>query len=114
MARKSITKDMNGNIINLIDETDGGYIVRNRQVVNHDKWNKLVQIEQDRREAAKAALEAIAVSAELAELRNKTGVTPEQVEQAKKGQHVEVKTDIEKRVDGLEDKLDQILKALQK
>jgi hypothetical protein len=41
MARKSVVKDMNGNIINLIDETDGGWIIRNRQVVNPEKFEKM-------------------------------------------------------------------------
>ncbi len=57
MARKSITRDLSGNIINLIDETDGGWIIRNRRVVNEDKYNNLLKKEEDRKIAAKAVLD---------------------------------------------------------
>lgn len=59
MARKSVTKDLAGNIINLIDETDGGWIIRNRQVVNPEKFQALVQKEKDRQEAAQAVTHQI-------------------------------------------------------
>lgn len=59
MARKSVVKDMNGNIINLIDETDGGWIIRNRQVVNPEKFLALVQKEKDKKEAALAVTQAV-------------------------------------------------------
>ena len=54
LFRKSIMRDMSGNIINLLDEADGGYIIRNRQVVNQEKYDALIKKEQDRIEAAKA------------------------------------------------------------
>lgn len=54
MFRKSSTKDINGNLINMIDETDGGWIVRNRQIVNPEKWNEYQKREKDKQEAAKA------------------------------------------------------------
>lgn len=114
MARKSITKDTSGNIINMIDETNGGYIVRNRQIVNQAKWDELVKAEQDKRDAAKAALEAVAVNPELAALRNQVGVTPEQVAQAQAAQGVDRVGQLEGRMNSLDDKLDKILNALQK
>ena len=61
-------KDMSGNIINLLDETDGGYIIRNRQVVNQEKYDAIVKKEQDRQEAAKAV--TMQVSSPHAEERN--------------------------------------------
>lgn len=110
MVRKSITKDTSGNIINMIDEKDGGWIVKNRQIVNQDKWNELVQKEADKREAAKAATEAIGVSPELSALRNKTGVTIEDLNSAKSTDEDRIDR-LEKKVD---EKFDAILKLLQK
>lgn len=54
MSRKSIVKDLSGNIITLLDESDGGYIIRNRQIVNQAKWDEMVRKEKDKQEAAKA------------------------------------------------------------
>lgn len=54
MFRKSIVKDLSGNIITLMDEADGGYIIRNRQIVNPAKWEELQKKERDKQEAAKA------------------------------------------------------------
>jgi hypothetical protein len=115
MARKSVTKDMNGNIINLIDETDGGYIVRARQIVNPEKWNKLVEAEQARRDSAKAMTEAVAAPPEIVALRNQTGVTVETLAKVQSGEKVPDKVDqLEQRMNEQNDKLNAILKALQK
>lgn len=97
MMKKSIVKDMNGNIINMMDELNGGWIVRNRQIVNQARWDELQKVEQDRREAAKAA--SLAVSNPLAPDRT---ATPSKVDA------------LEQRVNGLDEKLDQILNALKK
>jgi len=59
MARKSKVVDMAGNIIDLLDETSGGYIIRRRQIVNPEKWQEHLQKEQDKRKAAQAMTEAI-------------------------------------------------------
>lgn len=49
---------MQGNIISLRDEAGGGWIVRNREVVNEEKWNEYVNKEKDKLEAAKAVTQA--------------------------------------------------------
>lgn len=104
MAKKSTMKDLNGNIINLVDETDGGWIIRGRQVVNQEKWDALVKKEQDRIEASKAAANAIA--SPNAEIRNQS---PEVARQ-----ELSKVNDLEKRIDAQDKKLDAILEALKK
>jgi len=59
MARKSKVMDLGGNIIDLLDETNGGYIIRGRQIVNHEKWEEILQKERDRVSAARAMTEAV-------------------------------------------------------
>lgn len=99
MARKSIVKDMNGNIINMLDETDGGWIIRNRQVVNPEKLAKLQAIERDKREAAVASTKAVSAPSSVVEARS---VAPGKVEA------------LEKKVEGMENNIAEILKLLKK
>ena len=88
---------MNGNIINMIDELNGGWIIRNRQIVNQARWDELQKIEQDKREAAKAITHAV----NNPNAPDRT-VVPSKVDA------------LEQRVNGLDAKLDQILNALKK
>jgi hypothetical protein len=55
LHKNKVVKDLNGNIIDWYDEAGVGWIVRGRQVVNQEAWNRHVEKEKDRREAAKAA-----------------------------------------------------------
>ena len=97
MARKSTVRDLSGNLITLIDENDGGYIVRNRQVVNPEKWNVLVQKEKDKQEAAKAqGMQKVDANA------------PDRTVASSK---VDA---LEKKVAGMENNIAEILKLLQK
>lgn len=94
----------------MLDEGNGGYIIRNRQVVNQERWKEIVQAEQDKMDAAKAVTHQ--VENPNAHLRNQQPVI-------KDGQAVIKQTEdktsaLEKRVDGMESKLDKILKALEK
>lgn len=95
MARKKLVKDLSGNIIDWFDETKGGWIIQKRQIVNQSAWEDHLRIQQDRVEAAKA--ESMQVSRPDAPDRS---VAPSKVEA------------LEKKVEGMESKLDQILKAL--
>lgn len=97
MARKSTVRDLSGNIINMIDETDGGWIIRNRQVVNQEKFQEYLQREKDKQEAAKAV--AHQVTSPNAEERT---TAPSRIET------------LEKRIDSQDAKLDAILNALKK
>lgn len=97
MARKSTVRDLSGSIINMLDEADGGWIIRNRQVVNQDKFNAYIQKEKDKVEAAQAVSHQVA--------------SPNVEERAIAPSKVDA---LEKKVEGMETKLDAILKALSK
>lgn len=97
MARKSTVRDLSGNIINMLDEADGGWIIRNRQVVNQEKMDAYIKKEQDKALAAQAVVHQ--VTSPNAEERV---VAPSKVDA------------LEKKVEGMETKLDAILKALSK
>ena len=97
MARKNTVKDISGNIISMLDETNGGFIVRNRQVVNAEKWEEYKQKEQDRLIASQAQIHQISNP----DAPDRT-VTPNKVQE------------LEKKVEGMEAKLDAILNALKK
>ena len=43
LRKKSILRDTNGQIINWLDEANGGWIIRNRQVVNQARYDQEVQ-----------------------------------------------------------------------
>jgi uncharacterized FlaG/YvyC family protein len=100
MARKSVVKDLNGNIITMLDETDGGYIVRNRSVVNQEKWAEYLKKEEDKKLAAQAILHQ-----KVDEQAPDRTVPP--------AQNAKVEA-LEKKVEDIDSKLDAILKALNK
>lgn len=102
LRRKSVLKDTSGNIINLLDETDGGWIVRGRQVVNQAKYDELVKKEHDKNVASKAVVEQVVAPKSAVDSR--AGITP----------LPPTVTPLEKRVNDMENKLDQILNALKK
>jgi len=104
MSRRKLVKDLQGNIIDLLDESDGGWIVRNRNIVNEEKWAELQKKEQDKIEASKAI--AMAKTNENAPDRTVDLKTAEE--------NIKKQSDTDKRIDGLESKLDKILKALDK
>lgn len=97
MARKSTVRDTSGNIINMMDEADGGWIIRNRQVVNQEKYQKMLDIEEDKKIAARAMAEQIT----RPDAPDRT-VVPGKMEA------------LEKRIDSQDAKLDAILAALSK
>lgn len=100
MARKSVVKDLNGNIITMLDETDGGYIVRNRSIVNQEKWQEYLKKEEDKKIAAQAILHQ----------KVDDNVPDRTVSPAQNAKVAE----LEKKVDDMGSKLDAILKALNK
>lgn len=96
LHKNRIVRDLRGNIVDWIDEADGGWIVQKGQVVNPDKWNEHLQKEKDRQEAAKAV--TLQATNDVPERAS----TPSKVEE------------LEKRMDGIDDKLDSILNALKR
>lgn len=97
LMKKSTVRDTSGNIINMLDEVNGGYIVKNRQIVNPTRWAELQQIEKDKREAAKAITKAV--------------TTPNAPDRTANPSKVDA---LEKRVNEMDSKLDKIIMALQK
>jgi hypothetical protein len=97
LHKKTIVKDMRGNIVSLRDEANGGWIVRNRQVVNQDLWNAYLKKQQDIADAAKA-MTAPKIRQDY----------PESKEGAPQPNQLEA------RVDKMEETLAAILKAVQK
>jgi len=111
MAKRRIVKDLQGNIVDLYQEGDGGWIVRGREVVNQDKWNELQQKEQDKIKAAQAS--AMAKVDENAP--DRTVGLIEAIENVKKASVQEEKVaKLEEKVGDIDNKLDAILKALSK
>lgn len=103
LYRRSIMRDFNGNIISMLDEADGGWIVKNRNVVNNEKWQRYLQIEQDKRDAASAVL------LPLKEREADEAIIPPEI--ARPDTKI---SDLEKRVDTMDSKLDAILQAIKK
>lgn len=97
MAKKSIVRDLQGNIINLLDEDGGGWIIRNRQVVNQERYDEMLRKEADKKLAAQAIL-----NQKVDEQAPDRTVPPSKVDA------------LEKKVEGMETKLDAILQALSK
>lgn len=97
MARKTIVRDLSGNIITLIDENDGGYIIRNRIVVNPEKWEAVVKKEKDKQEAAKAQFDQ-----KIDPNAPDRTVAPSKVDA------------LEKKVAGIENNITEILSLLKK
>lgn len=97
LARKRVVKDLAGNIIDMVDEVNGGYIVKGRQIVNPERWAELQAIEEDRKLAAKAVS-----MQKIDENPPDRTVVPGKVEE------------LEKKVTAMDDKLNAILEALKK
>jgi hypothetical protein len=103
-AKKKVVHDMSGNIIDLYDETQGGWIIQKRQVVNQERWGEILKKQKDDIEAAKA--QSLAVNNPNAPDRN---INP-QVSTANK----ERLDELEKKVGDMDSKLDVIIKSLNK
>lgn len=111
MARKSIVKDLRGNIIDLIDEERGGYIIRRGQIVNHERYNEMVQKEIDRKKSIEAQLNPVSNP----NTPDRTVTAKEAIKQQSKVEELEERLNKQDdKLDKQNDKLDKILKALQK
>jgi hypothetical protein len=90
---------MNGEIIDMVDQADGGVIISKGRVVNQEKINEMAAKERDRQSAQQAlTAQVVNPQAPIAE-RN---AAPGKLEA------------LEKRIDSQDAKLDAILAALKK
>lgn len=97
MAHKRIVRNTAGDIIDWLDETKGGWIIRKGVVVNQAVIDEMAKVEEDRKIAAKALAQQ--VTHENAPDRT---VAPSKMDE------------LEKRIDSQDAKLDAILAALSK
>lgn len=97
LSRKRTIRNLSGEIIELLDEANGGYIIRKGQIVNPERWAEICKIEEDKRVAARAIAEQV-VSPNAEERK----ASPSKVDK------------LEKKVADLDSKLDKILSALNK
>lgn len=106
LYKKRVVKNLSGQIIDLVDETDGGWIIRGGRIINQEKYAELQKREEDKREAAKAMTQAIAAAPEVEAMRQGTAVqATASLERMEK---------LEKRIEEQDNKLDAILAALKK
>lgn len=104
MFRKRVVKNTNGQIIDLMDETNGGWIIKKGQIVNQEAYDELLRIEEDKKKAAQAILHQKVD--ENAPDRTVTGT-----EAIKNQSRMD---DLENKLKEQDGKLDAILKALSK
>ena len=97
MSHKKIVRNTAGDIIDWLDEANGGWIIRKGQIVNQAFIDEMHKKEEDRKTAAKAMAE---------QTTNPTApdrtVAPSKIDE------------LEKRQNSMDSKLDAILAALSK
>lgn len=99
LYKKRTVRSLSGNIIDMVDESNGGVIISRGHVVNQERVDELAQLEKDRQTAAQAALQPASVPQELSEQRV---AAPTKLQE------------MEKRIEAQDAKLDAILAALSK
>lgn len=101
LNKDRLVKDMGGNIIDWYREAHGGWIIRGREIVNKEAWQKHLDIQKDKAEAAKA----VGLAKSDANAPDRT-VAPSKI------------NDLEAKIDAMkkdtDTKFDAIMKALQK
>ena len=109
LAKRRIVKDLQGNIVDLYQEGDGGWIIRGREVINQEKWDEITKKKQDEIQAASAIAHAkVDENAPDRTVDAKTAVE----NLAKATKQEEKVAELDKKVTDMDSKLDAILKAL--
>lgn len=99
LFKKRTIRNLDGSIRLLQDDTMGGTIVRNGQVINEEAMKVLVAKEEDRKTAAQALTVSYDAPEEVRETRT---ATPSKIQE------------LENRITAQDSKLDAILAALKK
>ena len=99
LYRKRTVRSLSGNIIDMVDETNGGVIISRGRVVNQERIDELARLEKDRQTAAQAQAQPVEAPQAIAEQRV---VAPTKLQE------------MEKRIEAQDAKLDAILAALKK
>lgn len=100
LSRKRIVKNSRGDIIDWSDESMGGDIIRKGRIVNQEAWDAYQKKLADERDAAKAA-----------SLQRRDVDIPER--NVSPVQNAKV-AELEKKVAGMDEKMDKILNLLSK
>ena len=101
LYKKMIRRDLSGNIIDFRDDANGGWIIRDRQIINQARIDELAKIEEDKRKASTAEANAIQAPPEVVEQRlGNPSVSNAKIDA------------LEKRINSQDAKLDAILLAL--
>lgn len=115
LFRKRTIRKLNGQLVELVDEANGGAIVKNGQVVNPERYAEIQKQEEDAKLAAQALLHATAVPEEIQAVRTgrPTKETVEKVTAAQQPKEDKF-AELEAKVKSQDEKLDAILAALNK
>lgn len=101
LYRKSIRRNLKGDIIDWRDDANGGWIIRGGQIINQARIDELAKIEEDKKRAATAESHAVQAPPEVIEQRmGNPSVSNTKIEA------------LEKRLNDQDTKLDAILEAL--
>lgn len=99
LFRKRTVRKLNGQIIDMSDEANGGAIISRGNIVNPERYEEILRKEEDKRKAAEAKLHAIEPKPEVLEQR---AAQPGRID------------NLEKKVADQDKKLDAILDLLTK
>lgn len=99
---------MNGEIIDMVDEANGGALIAKGRVVNQERINEIAAIEEDKRKSA----QALTAQVENPNAEDRTMKAEEVI--AKNNKVDELEKRMEKRMEEQDTKLDAILAALSK
>lgn len=111
LYKKRTVRRLSGEIIDLVDEANGGYIIRRGQIVNQERYDELKKIEEDKIKAAQAIIHQKVDD----NAPDRTVTAQEAIKNNSKMEELEQnQSAINTKVDALDTKLDAILKALNK
>lgn len=99
LYRKRTVRSLSGNIIDMIDETNGGVIISKGRAINQERLDELAKIEADKKQAAIAFTQPVSVPDAISEQRV---AAPTKLQE------------MEKRLNDQDGKLDAILSLLSK
>jgi hypothetical protein len=99
LYRKRTVRNLSGNIVDMVDESDGGTIISKGRVVNEEKILELKKKEDDRKVAAQA--------------QSQQAIAPAHIEETRTAQPSKLQ-EMEKKIADQDVKLDAILALLSK
>lgn len=99
LYKRKTVRDTSGNIIEMFDEANGGWIIKGRMIVNQERYDEIAKIEKDKKDSARAITAQVTAPASVEAERT---ITPTKLDE------------LEKRINLQDSKLDAILEALKK